>query len=517
MKKGLFLILIPMIVLLIAVSLIIETKPLITKAETEIPPVIINELAWAGSSSDWRDEWIELKNTTGEDINLTGWQITKDTSGDDDSNEVLMLEIIIDLDNPQNTIIPAGEYFLIAHNAHNYEFSNGKLSVLNIEPDYIDSSITLSNSNLLIKLYDGLWNEEGELIDITGNGSSPEDYAGSNSAKTSMERNENYGPGDIPESWHEANEAINLDEGVFDKATPKAPNSFKLLDIPIISSVTPNIAEIDTIFEIEEINGENFVIEGNTQIQIHKNSNIISATEVHVASSTIIDSAQLNLNGAEVGNWDLVVINPDTQEAILPNAINLTEPEEEIIYSNNIIISELYPKPDTSSNDEFIELHNIGSSSVNLKGWKLDDKHPGGSAEYTIADDLIIGPDQYLAFLKPQTHISLNDTGDYARLIQPDNNILDETSNYGSAERGCSYSLIDQQWKWSLRVTQASQNIFESPTDDYDDSETPDASEIELQLDFDNIQTNTVMLLWDINMYDIATNVSIYNQTKKKI
>lgn len=494
MKKG------GVFILGLVILMFLYINPIIIQAEPELPPIIINELAWAGSSSSSQDEWIELFNTTTEDIDLTGWQITKDTSGDG-SNETLMLEIEENLEDLSANILLAGGYFLIANNGQEYDFGDGKLSVLDIEPNYIDSSITLSNSNLSIKLYDGQWDDGREVVDRAGDGGKP---PGDASAKTSMERNDTYGMGDLADSWHEATIAINLDDGVFDKATPQAQNSSPLLKSPVIISVIPSTAEIDTVFEIEEIIGENFVTEGNTQLQLQKDTVIISATEVHVASEGIIDQARFDLSGAQAGEWDLVVINPDTQEGILPNAILLTEPEEEVIYSNNIIISELYPKPDTSSNNEFIELHNIGTSSVNLKGWKLDDKSPGGSAEYVINQDLIIQPNEYLSFDKPTTHISLNDTGDYARLIQPDDTVLNETPNYGAAKKGYSYSFIDNQWQWSLRVTKNQSNILELP------EEEPEIEDIGMVLDFDDVSSTSVLLVWEIDPIDTINNVAIY-------
>lgn len=503
MKKG------GVLILGLIILMIFYINPAIIQAEPEIPPVIINELAWAGSSSSSQDEWIELFNTTDEDIDLTGWQIIKDTSGDG-SNETLVLEIEENLEDLQANILVASGYFLIANNDHEHDFGDDKLSVLNVEPNYIASSITLSNSNLSIKLYDGQWDNGREIVDTAGDGGIP--LAGSNSAKTSMERNEIYNLGNLADSWHEATIATNLDDGVFDKATPQTQNSFPLLEPPTVISVAPNTAEIGTIFEIEEIEGENFVTEGVTQIQLQKDAIIISATEVHVASKTIVDQARFNLSGAQAGEWDLIVINPDTQEGTLPNAILLTEPEEEIIYSNNIIISELYPKPDTSSNDEFIELYNTGTSSINLKGWKLDDKSPGGSAEHVINQDLIIQPNEYLSFDKPTTHISLNDTGDYARLIQPDDTVLDETPNYETAKKGYSYSLIDNQWQWSLRVTKNQPNILELP----EEEEEPEIENIEIELDFDDVSSTSVLLVWEIDPVDIISNVAIYQSEEEE-
>lgn len=42
----------------------------------EAPPVVINEIAWMGTSVSANDEWIELKNTISEEIALTGWSLS---------------------------------------------------------------------------------------------------------------------------------------------------------------------------------------------------------------------------------------------------------------------------------------------------------------------------------------------------------------------------------------------------------------------------------------------------------
>ena len=39
------------------------------------PSVIINEVTWMGTEISFSDEWIELRNTTGADIDLTGWTL----------------------------------------------------------------------------------------------------------------------------------------------------------------------------------------------------------------------------------------------------------------------------------------------------------------------------------------------------------------------------------------------------------------------------------------------------------
>src|SRR3989338_8252749 len=42
--------------------------------------VVVNEVAWAGSSDNSNDEWIELYNSTNQAVDLSGWYIEDDGS-----------------------------------------------------------------------------------------------------------------------------------------------------------------------------------------------------------------------------------------------------------------------------------------------------------------------------------------------------------------------------------------------------------------------------------------------------
>ncbi len=57
-----------------------ESTPATQTVATAARPIVINEVAWAGTSaSRSEDEWIELKNVTGKDINLSGWVLYSET------------------------------------------------------------------------------------------------------------------------------------------------------------------------------------------------------------------------------------------------------------------------------------------------------------------------------------------------------------------------------------------------------------------------------------------------------
>jgi hypothetical protein len=91
-----------------------------------------------------------------------------------------------------------------------------------------------------------------------------------------------------------------------------------------------------------------------------------------------------------------------------------------------VVINEFLPHPHTDWNgdgtantgDEYIELINMGTESVSLKNWKLDDGD-GGSSPYNLPD-MILLPRQIAFFYQTETGISLSDGGDTVRLFRPD-------------------------------------------------------------------------------------------------
>lgn len=150
------------------------------------PDVVINELMWMGSVGHPSDEWIELKNISDHPIDLSGWQLTRKSSG----SEVLMLTI-------ESGSITANGYFLIS----NYAKSSTS-SALNVDPNLVDTDVSLANSDLQIKLYKGDWHNSSNLIDMADDGfGSP--LAGLNSTqKQSMSRNSSPGDGTLIGNWH---------------------------------------------------------------------------------------------------------------------------------------------------------------------------------------------------------------------------------------------------------------------------------------------------------------------------
>ena len=161
-----------MIVLILALSV----SP-VTLAQMSAGEVIINEVAWMGSSDSFQDEWIELYNTTGAPIDLAGAKIIEGTA-----------TFILD-----NTVcasatctIPAGGYFII---------EGDEAAIEDITADAI-IGLGLSNSGELLELR----NDTDALVDVA-NPLAAMWFAGDNTTKQTMERRNASISGDIGSNW----------------------------------------------------------------------------------------------------------------------------------------------------------------------------------------------------------------------------------------------------------------------------------------------------------------------------
>lgn len=131
--------------------------------------VVINEIAWMGTTASSYDEWIELYNNTGNDINLNGWVLQ---SGDGTPSITLF------------GVIPANGYFLLERTD--------------------DSTVPGLAADLI---YTGALGNSGEALTLTDAGSIVQDQlnaawdAGNNTGKATMERVDPLVAGTVSGNW----------------------------------------------------------------------------------------------------------------------------------------------------------------------------------------------------------------------------------------------------------------------------------------------------------------------------
>jgi hypothetical protein len=125
--------------------------------------VVINEVAWMGSLKSYSDEWIELKNISGQSVNLAGWQL---------QNKNQKIKIIFGA----NDIIAPGGFYLLERTDDD--------SVAEVAADKVYSG-GLGNSNEALYLFGA----DCLLQDSVA--AAPKWPAGDNAAKKTMERMSN--------------------------------------------------------------------------------------------------------------------------------------------------------------------------------------------------------------------------------------------------------------------------------------------------------------------------------------
>lgn len=149
--------------------------------------------------------------------------------------------------------------------------------------------------------------------------------------------------------------------------------------------------------------------------------------------------------GIDINDFRVVPVTRET-ENLLP------------MFNDQIIINEILPEPNEGTDVEFIELFNSGEKIVDLSGWQIDDAE-GGSSPFTIPKGTQILAGGYQIFYHSATGISLNDSGDSARLIDPNGDARSQTA-YTNSRRGEAYVYIDKKWLWTTTPTPLTANLL---------------------------------------------------------
>ena len=128
-----------------------------------------------------------------------------------------------------------------------------------------------------------------------------------------------------------------------------------------------------------------------------------------------------------------------------------------ITYPAGVVLSEILPSPEgPDAENEWIELYNQNNFGVNLSGWTIKDT-AGSTKTYTLNSE--IPANGYLVLLRPETKITLNNTGDGLNLINPNKEIIDSV-NFEKASPNQSYSKTSSGWTWNSNLTPGEKNII---------------------------------------------------------
>ena len=433
--------------------------------------VLINEIAWMGTGASTADEWIELFNNTDQDIGLAGWTL----EAKDGTPTIALADTI-----------PAKSYYLLERTDDN------TISDLPANKIYTGA---LENSGEHLVLKDNLNNTIDEIDN------SSDWLSGNSTDKTSMERVDPQKEASSSDNWATNNQIVingKDSNGGPIYGTPKQKNSAAYpqdttpsINYIVINEFLPDPEGSDQEGEFVELfnnsdttadlsswkikdktassftidpgttmpaysylafyTGSKFLLNnsGDTVFLIHNNETLEEVSY----SGPVPKNQSYNRKEDDTWTWS-TTLTPGQK-----NVISEDEKDDSSSYPRHIWISEFLPDPEGKDTEgEFIELYNPGPDEIDLENWQLDDEEDKGSRPYTFPEDSEIKAGEYLSLPYSETKITLNNSGDWVRLLWPSGQAIDEIE-YGEAPKAESYNKMNGDWCWSLEPTPAEQNI----------------------------------------------------------
>jgi hypothetical protein len=381
--------------------------PFLAKAE-----IVINEIAWMGTATDWRDEWIELYNNSSDDVDLTAWTLVVQ-----DKKEIIFIDAA-------NKIIPAGGYYLIERT------DDEALPQITADLTSSFGKGGLSNSGEILSLKDSLGNEVERLNFLNGW------PAGDNSTKETMQR--------AGESWITA------------PATPKSANKESGNNSLLKGSNKDEASVESSVDETQPDSGSYSFI--NLQPKIYASA---GEDRVSVAGAEIeFYGKAFNENGELLKNirylWTFgdggykegrVVKHtyrfPGRYNAVLNISSGETSASDNSfieVVPNKVYVSEV-----KSGRDSWIELYNDSSKRIDISFWKLTFIAPALLKEnfFRFPDSTFILAKSYLTVPKSIFQFDLTPQKGTIKLLYSNNSLADKFVYEGILKPEQSFSKIE--------------------------------------------------------------------------
>jgi hypothetical protein len=337
----------------------------------------------------------------------------------------------------------------------------------------VSSSVSLSNTALAIKLYNGSFSAS-TLVDTAGDGNTP--IAGSNSnPKASMERTQSSG-------WQNATTSVNQDANTSDLATPKAANSSAPVvtppagneeppapapaDPPVIPTPlekvamlfadSPESSSVTLNWEVRNFEPKTFSLwQSDKEGEMGKKIKEFKSTE------TVYKVSGLTLHQ---GYYFEVVATDKDGKQIESNRLHLTTPWPK----NLAVINEVLPRA-TASFQPFVEIDTPQTREF-FNGWSITD----GNRRQVLASEVATqSANNLIAFTLPEDFIQ---AGVELSLLSPDGTAL-ATITVPDLQEGSRYAKgYDDEYFWSTRPTPNAKNqvVIAGMAEEVAGDQTPD-------------------------------------------
>lgn len=389
-----------------------------------VQPVIINELMWMGSSRSSADEWIELRNTTHDAVDLSGWQVTKFSNGQD----VVMVTL------PAGATIPADGFFVISN------YGVGEKSVLMSEPNLVTTDVALANSNLRIQLLD----PAGVVIDVAGNGQGVP-FAGTNvSAEqrfASMERNPEPGNGAEEAAWHTSTTGSGLLPEAVEKATPSGQNSNGVPQVVVQAEIAGRVGEVIQLDASETTDPEQNPLTFSWYIADQTLSGPV--TEVTIQTAGIYQGRVDVSDGfMTVSTAFSVTITTAATSGSSTTTGSTVSGETSRPVCTSVRLIELLPNPVGSDTAEFMSLSATATEAQSIASCVL---RINGSRQYAFPEQVIPARGEVTL---TKSKWKLPNAGATIELLTEAGAVL-QTVTYPKSVEGRSWSWREEEWGWA--------------------------------------------------------------------
>lgn len=426
-------------------GLILPASAAAPVVQAEGQTVVINELMWMGSSVSSADEWIELRNTTDQAVDVSNWTLTKRSS----SIEAPMLTI------PAGKTIPPGGIFVISNYAN-----TSASTALEVVPNLVLTDVALSNSALQIKLYDA----GQQLVDMADDGVGNPIAGAFDSAKktyASMERNPVAGDGAVAQNWHSASRGLGWKPLAVEFGTPGTGNSN---GVPIAQAGADQTGIVGQEINFDASDSFDPETQPLTFSWDFGDTGVSSeATPKHVYAAAGAYTVTLIVSDGIDSDSDSAKITVTAAPAVSPIPASPEEgnpaAEPPAPSCLGLHLSELYPNPPGIDNDEFIELVNNSDEEITTGSCAV---FTSATRSYKIPPGTVMPRGAWLSLPKSQTRLTMNNGGTTVRLVDSDGTVLDHVV-YSTAREGMSWALVDGAWAWTTQPTPQQKNIVIAP------------------------------------------------------
>ncbi len=274
----------------------------------------------------------------------------------------------------------------------------------------------------------------------------------------------NHGLGQILDNY--AITSIDANVKTIPTQTVKTGDKLKFSDIPGLTATTDQLVLTHNADYIDAVCWTSATPTEQEKSDFTKltTANAWNGSLVNCLSSSNLEKntsfrRKQNIDTNSSADWEIVSPTTAIITPVIPPVISAPTSASPIA-TNEIIINEFLPDPEGSDDgNEWIELKNTSDHSVSLLGWQIDDEEGGGSKPYSLGD-ITIGGESFLLLKNDKTNITLNNSADAVRLINP-SGVEYEKIPYAKIAPNESWArTTSHQWKLTKTLTPGEENVM---------------------------------------------------------